>query len=200
MAEETKQGAGEPSMEEILASIRQIINQNDKPGEGEAAAADTAAEETEVLELTNILDEPAPPPAPAPAPAAVQPPVEEAPAPAMEDILAAMQGTAPAQPVAAAPEPQPAPVAPPAPVTGDGLISGATAQNAAAALGTLAAAAAQEKLEHSLPIGNNMRTLESMVVEAMKPLLKEWLDANLAGIVERIVQAEVEKLTKRLGG
>lgn len=187
-------------MEEILASIRQIINQNDKPGEGEAAAADTAAEETEVLELTNILDEPAPPPAPAPAPAAVQPPVEEAPAPAMEDILAAMQGTAPAQPVAAAPEPQPAPVAPPAPVTGDGLISGATAQNAAAALGTLAAAAAQEKLEHSLPIGNNMRTLESMVVEAMKPLLKEWLDANLAGIVERIVQAEVEKLTKRLGG
>jgi len=108
--------------------------------------------------------------------------------------------------IAATFQPTPAPVAAPAPapvmstMPSDELISGQTAVAAAGALGALASTLVREKMEHSLPMGNGMRTLESMVVEAMKPLLKEWLDTNLAGIVERIVQAEVEKLTKRLGG
>jgi cell pole-organizing protein PopZ len=181
----TKGGAGEPSMEEILASIRQIINQNDQPADaGTAQPADTAPEETEVLELTNILEDT---PAPAPEPVTPPEPVVSAPEPSMEDFAAVIAPT---------PAPPPAPAAP----LGDGLISGQTAVAAAGALGALANTLAREKMEHSLPMGNGMRTLESMVVEAMKPLLKEWLDQNLAGIVERIVQAEVEKLTKRLGG
>lgn len=40
-------------------------------------------------------------------------------------------------------------------------------------------------------------TLEGLVRELLKPLLAEWLDANLPAIVERIVQQEVQRLTPR---
>lgn len=207
----TKSGSGEPSMEEILASIRQIINQNDQPSAGAPATAepaieplaDTAPEDTDVLELTNILEETPAVAVPPPALEMVDAPVAEPPVPptpSVDEIMAAMQAPVAAAPVVVAPPSAPAPSPPEQLVTGDGLVSPAAASAAAGALGALATTLVREKMEHSLPLGNGMRTLESMVIEAMKPLLKEWLDANLAGIVERIVQAEVEKLTKRLGG
>lgn len=40
-------------------------------------------------------------------------------------------------------------------------------------------------------------TLESVVIEALKPLLREWLESNLPGIVEELVKAEIERLTER---
>ena len=39
-------------------------------------------------------------------------------------------------------------------------------------------------------------TLEDMVRDEMRPLLKEWLDANLPALVERLVQAEIERVIK----
>ena len=44
---------------------------------------------------------------------------------------------------------------------------------------------------------NNSKTLEDFVASLLRPYLKEWLDANLPNIVEKIVSKEVERLTKR---
>ena len=41
------------------------------------------------------------------------------------------------------------------------------------------------------------RTLEDVVRELLRPLLKDWLDQNLPGIVEAAVQAEVERISRR---
>ena len=40
------------------------------------------------------------------------------------------------------------------------------------------------------------RTLEDVVRELLRPLLQQWLDANLPGIVEAAVQAEVERIAR----
>ena len=34
-----------------------------------------------------------------------------------------------------------------------------------------------------------------LVMEALRPMLKEWLDANLKGIVERAVTKEVKRIS-----
>ena len=41
------------------------------------------------------------------------------------------------------------------------------------------------------------QTLDAVVRELLKPLLKEWLDAHLTAIVEQTVQAEVERISRR---
>ncbi len=40
-------------------------------------------------------------------------------------------------------------------------------------------------------------TLEEMVRDLMRPLVKAWIDQNLPSIVEKAVQKEVEKLSRR---
>jgi cell pole-organizing protein PopZ len=42
----------------------------------------------------------------------------------------------------------------------------------------------------------NARTLEDLVREMLRPLLKSWLDDNLPGVVERIVRAEIERVSR----
>ncbi len=169
----------EPSMEEILASIRRIIADENDPAEPEAPAAETPAEEEDVLELTQIvtddgaveeIKEPKPAPAPAPAPADDFDPV----------------------PVAAA-EPEPK-------VEKDALVSDDVASSAASSLSDLAETVEVERkvMGAASPLGNGGRTLEDMVTALMKPLLKAWLDENLPPIVERTVQKEVERIARRL--
>ncbi len=46
-------------------------------------------------------------------------------------------------------------------------------------------------------LGNGHRTLEDMVIELMRPLLKDWLDKNLPAVVERLVQKEIDRIAKR---
>jgi uncharacterized protein len=36
-------------------------------------------------------------------------------------------------------------------------------------------------------------TLEEVVRETLRPMLKSWLDENLPGVVERLVQAEIQR-------
>jgi cell pole-organizing protein PopZ len=50
-----------------------------------------------------------------------------------------------------------------------------------------------------MSIGNGGRTIESIVLDLMRPILKEWLDRNLPPMVERIVQKEIRKITRDLG-
>jgi cell pole-organizing protein PopZ len=45
-------------------------------------------------------------------------------------------------------------------------------------------------------LNNNARTLEDLVREMLRPMLKSWLDDNLPGLVERIVKAEIERVSR----
>jgi cell pole-organizing protein PopZ len=39
-------------------------------------------------------------------------------------------------------------------------------------------------------------TLEDVVRETLRPMLKSWLDENLSSVVERMVQEEIERVTR----
>lgn len=46
-------------------------------------------------------------------------------------------------------------------------------------------------------VTHNPPTLEDLAREMLRPMLKAWLDANLPGMVERLVQAEIERVSRR---
>lgn len=204
------------SMEEILQSIKRIIAEEGTP----------SSSGSDVLELTDMLgddpvDEVAPiPAASSPAPAAMSideimaAPLSTGPAPTPEplDIDALFAEPTPAPEPAPAPAPVPEPVAAPTPVapviaaapepvavpaaTEEGLVSETTLSTAAAALSTL-----KQLPESPLPIsGLGFRSgtsIEDLVLESLKPMLKDWLDTNLTALVERLVEKEVRKLSSR---
>lgn len=65
-----------------------------------------------------------------------------------------------------------------------------------------AAAGALGKLLSSVEFGEEAggtTTIEGLVREMMRPMLKEWLDANLPGIVEKHVEAEVQRIARMAG-
>jgi uncharacterized protein len=66
------------------------------------------------------------------------------------------------------------------------VISGSTASAVESAFGSLT----------SMVLSNNARTLEDLVKELMRPMLKSWLDDNLPNLVERIVKAEIERVSR----
>jgi cell pole-organizing protein PopZ len=61
---------------------------------------------------------------------------------------------------------------------------------------TVAVDTAFNSLTHTV-LSQNPRTLEDLVREMLKPMLKAWLDANLPAMVERMVRAEIERLSRR---
>lgn len=140
----------EPSMEEILASIRRIIT-----------------EEGDTPPPPGTITVPEPP-----ASAAEM----ESPEHAAEDISADSDVLELTQPL-----PEPTGRAP--------LVSDATAAVTSQSLSTLS----------SLMVRNYVgadNTLEGLVREMLRPMLREWLDANLPELVERIVAREVERITR----
>ncbi len=82
------------------------------------------------------------------------------------------------------------PAVPPA----EGLIAPAAAAAAAAALGQLSRAVAQDR---TAGVSRSGLSIEDVVREEVRPLLKEWLDAHLPSIVERLVRAEIERVMAR---
>ena len=50
-------------------------------------------------------------------------------------------------------------------------------------------------LAHTVLV-QNARTLEDLVREMLRPMLKTWLDDNLPGLVERLVRAEIERVAR----
>jgi cell pole-organizing protein PopZ len=46
-------------------------------------------------------------------------------------------------------------------------------------------------------LSGNTRTLDDLVKEMLRPMLKSWLDTNLPPLVERLVREEVERLARR---
>jgi len=193
----------EPSMEEILASIRRIISEDgDEIADGDdvKASEDTVAEaqapsdepapaaepedpDDDILELTDVVEDEA---APEPEPEA-EPEPEPAPEPAPEPVAE------PEPEPVREPEPEPEPVRPVEPVVADGrLVSDEVEQVSAATISGLTAA-----LASSARVGDGDQTLEQLVKDVLRPILKEWLDANLPGMVERIVREEVERIADR---
>jgi len=77
----------------------------------------------------------------------------------------------------------------------DSLISEQTAAAATDSLAKLLAGNIAVEKEDVAHVGKI--TLEDMTRELMKPMIKMWLDQNLPGIIEKIVQREVEKLSRR---
>lgn len=197
--------ASEPSMEEILASIRRIISDDDaKPAEGEGAA-DAAAEAPPPAAVPAVEPEAPPaiaeedvldlgaeaalvaPPAPEQAPAAA--------APAADEPDVAFVEEAPAAP---APEPEPAVASPPPAAVVMPSPASAPAVDMASLLSDQASSAVTNAFGHlaNTVLSNNARTLEDLVKEMLKPMLKAWLDDNLPTMVERLVRAEIERVAR----
>jgi uncharacterized protein len=216
----------EPSMEEILASIRRIIADDDASKSAQRA-----------VEPPKPAPRPAPPAPPAraipePEPAPPESDAEELPEPTAampladeedqaSDILDLTESMATPSFHQAAPAPPPPPAMPaPAPqfrkIEGlsdvgfdespqrdppmprtdtsslrsglgeNGLLSSATSAAVDSAFNTLA----------QTVLVQNARTLEDLVREMLRPMLKAWLDDNLPGMVERLVRAEIERVAR----
>jgi cell pole-organizing protein PopZ len=81
---------------------------------------------------------------------------------------------------------EPAPPEGPAAPPPQPILSQATVSAVESAFNTLA----------NTVLTNNARTLEDLVKEMLRPMLKSWLDDNLPGLVERIVKAEIERVSR----
>lgn len=160
-------------MEEILASIRRIISEDEAPApapEAPAAAPAPEAEpepepepihfasvEDDVLELTDRLEEPAP--------------------------FLETHGDLEVFPAAG-----PAPAPSLEPLHEETLVSHPAAATAASAFGAL---------QRQVLMPADGRSLEDVTRELLRPLLKAWLDANLPAIVQAAVEAEVERISRQ---
>ncbi|WP_207536935.1 DUF2497 domain-containing protein [Sabulicella rubraurantiaca] len=164
-------------MDDILASIRKILN------EGEPPAGPIPVTEPEPLLLTPDMMITRPE-------GALPPDAPEAPALSPEPIPLT---EAPA--TAAAPEPELSPRPPPTPAT-PARWARAPPPPPPAALGQLSRAVAQER---ATGVARGGPTIEDVVREEIRPVLKEWLDNHLPAIVERLVRQEIERVMSRQG-
>ncbi len=169
-------------MEEILASIRRIISDDDagKPNSSKPAPAPITA--TARADANNRQNDTDAMPGGFDA-AGDQPSDDPADAEVTADVIAlaeAMQAKAPAfnGMDQAAQE-----------LPGRPLLSPRT---------TAAVDTAFNSLTHTV-LMQNPRTLEDLVREMLKPMLKAWLDDNLPNIVERLVRAEIERVSRGRG-
>ena len=165
----------EPPMEEILASIRRIISEgaeDDNPAKEEAGA-----EPGEVLELTQMIKEDG----------------------SMVD-LSKEESEPESEPEAEPAAEEPAAKEPTAEPESDDerLVSSDAADAASKPFADLARAAEPEPAPASGPtFGDSGRTVEDLVMELMRPMLREWLDDNLPTLVDRLVQKEIRHLVRR---
>jgi cell pole-organizing protein PopZ len=155
--------AGDPSMEDILASIRRILSEDEvaagsPPAPHPEPEADHAGV-SDVLVLNPAMMVPEPPPAPT---------VTE---PVAEEMM----------PPAEIPTPQT-------------LVAPEAAAAAAVSVGSLVRTLAAER---TMQVRSGGPTIEDIVREELRPLLKEWLNANLPTLVERLVRAEIERVVGR---
>jgi cell pole-organizing protein PopZ len=229
--------SADPSMEEILASIRRIIADDDDkspdPGgrpemrraEPPQQAAnqrdrdwerheDHESEVEEVLDLATVKDSGRDEAVSVAVPDVAAPDVEKRPDTSLEIELpdlsfqvapkpepspvdgtpsgektpaaAAAQETAPEPVGLSKPEPSPEPVVAAPPPSPEAILS----HQATASVGQ-----AFNLLSHTI-MSQNTHTLEDIVREMLKPMLKSWLDDNLPPLVERLVAAEIQRVAR----
>jgi cell pole-organizing protein PopZ len=206
----------EPSMEEILASIRRIIAEDDsdksaqRPAEsaGVELNPDAAPAPPEAERAVEESRSPSPPESPAARTGARSGSAKAARSSTVLDLTEPMasfqtRSAVPAVDSSLASVP-PAPVdqavaSEAVPVTQSGGTQddehgGLMSTTTSAAVDSAFNALAQTVLVH------NARTLEDLVREMLRPMLKVWLDDNLPGMVERLVRAEIERVSRGRGG
>jgi cell pole-organizing protein PopZ len=175
----------DPSLDEILATIRKIISEDEPRQVGskqtttpsstgqQPAVAAASAGGNEVLLLTDLIEEP----------------------------KAAQTGPS-AQAAKPSPEGRGGAVVPTSAASSDrSLIAVEVAGVASSAFERLSKVVQESLVEQSAPdpgptIGNG-KTLEGLVTEMLRPMLKQWFDRNLPSIVERHVEREIDRLTRR---
>ena len=166
--------SSEPSMEEILSSIKRIIAE-----EGDAAIAtrtrrggrsattvtDKPATVNEILELSQPVDE------------------DRLETPTPMSMGSPTQPEAPAKPARAG-------AAPAAEAPAEPIVSESAVQATRGPLEALSRMVVKPEVTGS-------DTLEGMVREMLKPMLRDWLDANLPRLVEDMVAKEISRITGR---
>jgi uncharacterized protein len=174
----------EPSMEEIIASISRIIAEDNRPSE---PIRPVPREKSDVLELTEAVNEdgsvrrvtPFPD---TPPPPSADPPIANATARSESEASHSESG--------------------PEPKIDRGrarIVSETTSGAAAAAFAQLGALPRERRREGELPLGATDRTLEDIVRDMLRPLLQAWLDEHLPGIVERLVREEIARVVGEAG-
>lgn len=162
------QSGADPSMEDILASIRRILSE-DVPQPASLEMSPPPGESPSdvlVLDQSMMLPEPAP----------AEPPREPD----------------------AAPETRPAAAERPPETrteTGDDLVAPEAAAATALAVNSLVRRLAAER---GTVVRSGGPTIEDMVREELRPMLKQWLDTHLPPLVERLVKAEIERVVGRV--
>ena len=225
----------EPSMEDILASIRRILSED----EGEAGAVVSSADpsvdavsntaptsepevasepDTEMDMATGIeetavegMEEGLVPPAPEPETVTEQPetvPQEPESALVSQTQVDPVPEPATESPMASPPSPSEDPmfedilelteqmIAQPPPDVGAGapILSGTAQGSATDTLQELAKALLSRR---DIAIGSRELTLEGLIREILRPLLREWLDENLPYLIERLVKKEIDHMVNR---
>ncbi len=166
--------SGDPSMEDILASIRRILSEEEagpapapeaEPPPAAAKTTPPVADDVLVLDTSMMVAEPdhhQPPPA------AAQPGVPH--------------------------RPEPTPASEVASSSTAGLLAPEAAQ---AATGSVNELVRRLSAERNTQVHAGGPTLEDLVRAELRPLIKAWLDEYLPPIVERLVRAEIERVVGR---
>ena len=221
-----RNAGGDPSMDDILASIRKIISDDEAraqmtnqrtsgpqaPGQparlsvvpppepARSEPRSRSAGHDDVLLLTeDLLEDPKAPPRTADVvpPPSLQPRSEP---PRPVEAFRPPEPPRLAEAIVRAPDPARAPSASLGPDSP--LIDGSAAGAAADAFSRLSLAV-QESVptpaagDPGMMVGGKQQTIEDLVKEMLRPMLKDWLDRNLPGIVERYVEREIVRLTRR---
>ena len=170
----------EPSMEEILASIRRIISEDadgQKPAStAEAGAPSPAPEPAEdILELTDRVND--------------------------DGSVVNLSGDAEDRPsfTLDGDQDDKEDIAFDQEEFSEALMSGNSSSAAASAFAQLEqemSVPPRPAAAPSAPLSGGGMTVEELVSEAVRPLLKSWLDANLPAMVEDLVRAEIERVAQ----
>ena len=212
--------AQEPSMEEILASIRRIIADDDAvkspPSAAEPSAPPPPSPQPPAANAQrSTLLRPAPSPAPPSGPVLRE---DESATPAAADQAAAdvlelteaMAAAAPADGFRTidrhselefedrSAEHEAEAAVPPARDEVRPSVQHEPARSLISPTTSAAVDSAFNTLAHTVLV-QNARTLEDLVREMLRPMLKSWLDDNLPSLVERLVRAEIERVSRGRG-
>ena len=185
--------AHEPSMEEILASIRQIISEDSDASSGTNAGG--GVEANEMAHAAKAVSSSSAKSSAAEFPEHRTSVTAFNGAPMKSTPASASNGAATSFPPAAeahrngatAPSRSRSVAIPPQAAPGEGRLLSEGADSAVSG--------AFSALAHTI-LAQNARTLEDLVGEMLRPMLREWLDDNLPTLVERIVQDEIQRVSR----
>jgi cell pole-organizing protein PopZ len=203
----------DPSMDDILASIRKIISDDEARAQVSGNAVPAAppanvpfeprptlsraganANREDVLLLTDLIEEPK-----------LGTPEPEAPTPLPVPRIDPARASEMPQPTFDPPpmSPPAMQVAEPPPAFESSLAASSVAGATASAFDRLnqvveeRKAAPAAEAAPSLALGNGGKTIEDLVKEMLRPMLKDWIDRSLPPMVERLVEREIARLTRR---